>query len=56
MSGIPFHNTQMGHRFIEATVPALAEELSRLNRNLERLLVVLERLAMARDSKPGEPQ
>ena len=56
MSDVPFHNTHMGHRFIEATVPGLVEELSRLNHNLERLLVVLERLAQARDSKPGGAQ
>lgn len=44
MSGdIPFFRTQMGHRFYEATMPTLARELARLNDNLERLLVTLER-------------
>lgn len=52
MSGdIPFFRTQMGHRFYEATMPNLARELARLNDNLERLLVVVERQAERGDVK-----
>lgn len=43
MSDIPFFRTQMGQRFYEATMPTLVRELAKLNSNLERLLVVLER-------------
>ena len=45
MSDIPFFRTQMGHRFYEATMPTMVRELAKLNENLERLLVVLERKA-----------
>lgn len=38
MSGVPFHQTRMGHTFFDATVPRLVEELVRLNDNLERAL------------------
>jgi hypothetical protein len=43
VSDIPFFRTQMGQRFYEATMPTLVRELAKLNSNLERLLVVLER-------------
>jgi len=33
-----FHETRMGMRFYESTVPALVRELQRLNENLERLI------------------
>jgi len=59
MSGdIPFYRTQMGHRFYEATMPTLARELARLNENLERLLVALERQRVGEpaSSKPTEPR
>lgn len=42
MSEIPFHQTRMGHAFLEGTMPGLVRELARLNANLERLLVVAE--------------
>jgi hypothetical protein len=35
---IEFHQTGMGHRFYEGTMPALVEQLKRLNDNLEKLL------------------
>ena len=38
MSDIPFHLTRAGSRFYESTVPALVQELERLNENLERLI------------------
>jgi hypothetical protein len=34
---IDFHQTAMGKRFIEGTVPALVKELKKLNKNLEEL-------------------
>ena len=36
MNDVPFHLTVMGRRFYEVTMPALAEAIERLNRNLER--------------------
>ena len=42
MSEIPFHQTRMGHAFLEGTMPGLVRELARLNVNLERLLAVAE--------------
>jgi hypothetical protein len=38
MSDIPFHKTQMGHRFYEHTMPELVRQLARLNAILEREL------------------
>lgn len=45
MPGAPFHRTEFGHEFRDATVRALERELARLNANLERLLVVVEGIA-----------
>lgn len=42
MNDIPFHATIMGRRFYEATMPDLVRELARLNKNLERLLALVE--------------
>lgn len=33
-----FHRTNMGHKFYEGTMPALVQQLIRLNENLEKLL------------------
>jgi hypothetical protein len=55
MSDIPFHLTRMGHRFFEATVPALVTELQRLNENLERLVAAIEKPKLAIEpTKPAE--
>lgn len=35
---LPFHTTRMGHTFYEGTMPALVQQLVRLNENLERLV------------------
>jgi hypothetical protein len=57
MTDIPFYRTQMGHRFCEATAPALVRELARLNENLERLLAVIEPNAKVEEAKPeGKPK
>jgi hypothetical protein len=33
-----FYRTVMGHRFYEGTMPALVEQLKRLNDNLEKII------------------
>lgn len=38
MSDVPFHRTQMGHRFVEHTIPELVRQLARLNELVERML------------------
>jgi hypothetical protein len=38
MSGVEFFQTRMGARFFEGTMPKIAEQLERLNDNLEALL------------------
>ena len=42
MSDIPFYMTRMGRRFYEHTVPALVEQLARLNERLDRLVALQE--------------
>ncbi len=41
MSAVEFFRTQMGHRFYEGTMPKIAEQLERLNDNLEALIAEL---------------
>ena len=43
MSGVEFFQTRMGARFFEGTMPKIAEQLERLNDNLEALLVELRK-------------
>ena len=43
MNGPAFFQTRMGARFYEGTMPKVAEQLERLNENLEALLEVLRR-------------
>ncbi|MCC6644562.1 MAG: hypothetical protein IT374_03195 [Polyangiaceae bacterium] len=56
MSDVPFHRTQMGHRFYEHTVPELARNLGRVADLLEKLVVALDRAAppapTERDAEP----
>lgn len=40
--GDDFFRTRMGQKFFESTVPRIADELARLNRNLEALVALLE--------------
>jgi hypothetical protein len=43
----------MGYRFYEATMPKIAEQLERLNTNIEALVAELRRLsAQLRDQAP----
>ena len=38
MSETPFYKTRMGHKFYDATMPKLVEQLTRMNDLLERLI------------------
>ena len=38
-----FFRTRMGHRFFESTMPRIADELERLNTNLEALVAEFRR-------------
>lgn len=58
MAGVDFFLTRMGHRFYEATMPKIADQLERLNTNLEALVAEL-RLSNGRSrersSEPAAP-
>jgi hypothetical protein len=52
-----FFKTRMGQRFYESTMPKIADELERLNRNLEKLVEALaDRRAVDRQEPEGEGQ
>ncbi len=55
-----FHLTRMGQRFFESTVPRIADELARLNLNLEALVALLEQRGGGARSdggaEPADPQ
>ncbi|MBU8900991.1 hypothetical protein KRR26_35890 [Corallococcus sp. M34] len=55
MSGPSFFQTYMGQRFYETTMPQLVRQLTRLNDNLERLVVVAEQLSGPKQSSSGDP-
>jgi hypothetical protein len=48
-----FFRTRMGHRFFEATMPKIADQLDRLNTNLEALVAELRE--HRRKERPAEP-
>jgi hypothetical protein len=50
-----FFKTRMGHRFYEATMPKIADQLERLNANLEALVVELQKLRTQRLAVPSAP-
>jgi hypothetical protein len=51
------HETRMGQRFYESTMPAVARELERLNGILERAVKAFERKARTvADSSRQEPK
>ena len=54
MSGVNFHNTRMGHRFFEHTVPELVRQIARLNNLMERLVDRLPPPASMPDPEPEE--
>jgi hypothetical protein len=56
MAGDDFFKTRMGHRFYEATMPKIADELERLNTNIEALVAELRRLSPpVRDQEAPQP-
>ena len=56
MPGDDFFKTRMGHRFYEATMPKIADELERLNTNIEALVAELRRLSSPVRDQPAPPQ
>jgi hypothetical protein len=56
MNGPEFFQTRMGARFFEATAPKVAEQLERLNGNLEALVAELRLRREARETKEAAPQ
>ena len=55
MSAPEFFQTRMGQRFYEATMPKIAEQLERLNANLEALLAELRKQTVAPPSTATPP-
>jgi hypothetical protein len=53
MSGIPFHQTPMGHAFITKTAPQAVRDIGRLADGIERLNALLERLLAMQQREPG---
>ena len=55
MNGPAFFSTRMGQRFYEATMPKVADQLERLNTNLESLVTELQLRRKERQTKssPG---
>ena len=53
MSGIPFHQTQMGHAFITRTVPEAVRAITRLADGIEKLNSILEKFLAAQQEAPG---
>ena len=54
MAGDDFFKTRMGQRFYEATMPKIADQLERLNTNIESLVGELRKLqAPARNDAPA---
>jgi len=61
MNGPAFFSTRMGQRFYEATMPKVADQLERLNSNLEALVTELrlqreERRSGADEKKTDDQQ
>ena len=50
MSETPFYKTRMGHTFYDHNVPALIEQLTRLNDLLARLVEQMEKKDTDADS------
>jgi hypothetical protein len=53
MSGIPFHQTPMGHAFITKTAPQAVRDIGRLADGIERLNALLEQFLAAQQREPG---
>jgi hypothetical protein len=53
MSGIPFHQTRLGHAFVARTVPEAVRAMTRLADGIEKLNSILEKLLAAQQGSPG---
>ncbi len=53
MPGDDFFRTRMGQRFYEATMPKVADQLERLNTNIESLVTELRKLQPDRSDAPA---
>ena len=53
--GDDFFRTQMGHRFYEATMPKIADQLERLNANLEALRAELRKREPTKETSAQPP-
>jgi len=53
MAGVDFFQTRMGQRFYEATMPKIADQLERLNTNLEALVAELSRSPRSATETPS---
>ena len=53
MSGIPFHQTPMGHAFITKTAPQAVRDIGRLADGIERLNALLEQFLAAQQRESG---
>lgn len=56
MAGDEFFKTRMGHRFYEATMPKIADQLERLNTNIEALVAELRKLSSPARDQAAPPQ
>lgn len=55
MSGVLLFQTAMGKRFYEATMPKIADQLARLNTNLEALVAELRTANRSAAASPSAP-
>ena len=55
MAGDDFFKTRMGQRFYEATMPKLADQLERLNTNIEALVAELREQRAQADQPQRSP-
>jgi hypothetical protein len=53
MSGIPFHQTPIGHAFITRTMPEAVRAIARLADGIEKLSGILEKFLAAQQGAPG---
>jgi len=56
MTGLDFWATRIGQRFFEHTAPKVADQLERINANLEALVGELRLQRESRASKDAAPQ
>ncbi len=55
MAGDDFFRTRMGQRFYEATMPKIADQLERMNTNLEALVAELRKHRAASPNRASAP-